>query len=467
MSSSDLEDFRLIKTKLHRPLIPVDLVSRPQLSDWLDVRRNRPLTLVSAPAGYGKSTLISSWLDTCKYPHVWLTLDEQDNDLKVFLSYFLAAIRTVFPEALEYTRNLLGAHNQPPIKELARSLSNEINQIEDFFVFVLDDYEVIQNVAMHDFINELLIYPPQNMNLVMCTRIDPPISLVNLRAQSQLTEIRAQDLCFTKEEAHVMLQNMLGNTVDMTTAQLMEAQTEGWVTGIRLAALALRHRVGKQRIEEKPTANNRYVSDYLMSEILDKQVNTFSEWLLKTSILARFNAGLCETVCSGESEMDGGVFLERLEGSNLFAIPLDDQCQWVRYHHLFRDFLQRELVRRYDTAEIATFHMQASNWFDQNGLIDEAIDHALAAGDLHAAAQIVERNRHTILDKDQWYVLKKWLARFPDEIKQQRPEFMLAEAWVLQFQFDLPAIISLMDTVENTLEDAGAEPAEWQERDGC
>jgi LuxR family maltose regulon positive regulatory protein len=452
MSIPALESLPLIQTKLHRPLVPVDLVSRSQLIDWLDERRHRPLTLVSAPAGYGKSTLISSWLDTCKYPNTWLSLDEGDNDLAVFLSYFLEAICIIFPEAAKNSQALLTAHTQPPIKELVINLSNEINQLDQFFVLVLDDFEVIQENLVHDFLNEFLLHPPQDFHLVLCSRIDPPLSIQKLRAQGQLTEIRAQDLRFSVEESYTFLQNMLGTTVDIATARYMDEQSEGWVTGLRLAALALRHRVGSQDTEEKPTANNRYVWDYLMSEILDSQKTGFSEWLIKTSILARFNAGLCEAVCIGKSELDGDSFLEWLVAANLFAIPLDDHNQWVRYHHLFREFLEGELARRYDSAEVAALHARASDWFAQNGLIEEALRHALAAGDVMGAAQLVEQNRNKILRTGLWHILGKWLDQLPDEIVEQRQALLMARAWVSSFQGVFEKIPLILETIDGLLE---------------
>ena len=469
------DKFILIQTKLYRPLLPIDLVPRPQLTEWLDERRKRPLTLVSAPAGYGKSTLISSWLDTCKYANAWLTLDEQDNDLMVFLTYFLEAIHSIFPNAAQHTQALLNAQTPPPGKELAIHLVNEINQIDQFFVLVLDDYEVIRNNAIHDLLNQLLIYPSRNMHLVLCTRIDPMISLVNLRAQGQLNEIRAQDLCFTEEETQILLQNMLGTSVDMAAVQFMEEQTEGWVTGLRLAALALRHRIGKQKIEVLPTPNNKYVSDYLMSEILDNQVASFSEWLLKTSILERFNPGLCEAVClderaelsqpEGAPQLDGEGFLTWLVDSNLFAIPLDDYNQWIRYHHLFREFLRTELGRRYDQTEICALHIRASEWFEQQGLMDEALQHALEAGDLHLAAQLVEQNGPALLDEDKWYVLERWLAKLPDDIIQQRAKLLLIKAWVLFYHFALPGIPALLESVEAILDVEASTLGLWGEVD--
>ncbi len=452
----------LIQTKLHRPILPIDLVPRPQLTSWLDERRNRPLTLVSAPAGYGKSTLISSWLDTCEYPYTWLTLDAGDNDLVLFLTYFLEAIRVIFPEAVRNTYAFLSAYTQPPIRELAIHLINEINQLDQFFVLVLDDYEVIQRAPVHDFLNEFLLHLPQGFHLVICSRIDPPLPILKLRAKGQVTEIRAQDLCFSEEEAHALLENMLGETVDTTTVQYLDEQAEGWVTGLRLAALALRHRVGKQPVNVAPKASNQYVLDYLMMEILNHQSVVFSEWLLKTSVLARFNAGLCEAVCLDERlessqiekspRLDGDGFLKRLVESNLFAIPLDDYNHWIRYHHLFRDLLLTELARRYDQTEIAALHIKASKWFAQQGFIDEALQHALEAGELPLAAQLVEQNGTALLNEDKWYVLERWLARLPDDIIQQRAMLLLFKAWVYFYHFKLHAIPALLETVESILE---------------
>jgi LuxR family maltose regulon positive regulatory protein len=465
----------LIQTKFHRPILPVDLVARPQLTDWLDERRNSPLTLVSAPAGYGKSTLISSWLDTCKYPHTWLTLDKGDNDLTGFLAYFLEAIRIIFPEAVKHSHALLNAYIQPPTKEIAISLVNEINQLDQFFVLVLDDFEVIQEHLIHDFLNEFLLHPPRGFHLVLCTRTDPFLSIQKLRAQSQLNEIRAQDLRFSVEESVTFLQNMLGTTVDIDTITKLDQQSEGWVTGLRLAALALRHRVGKRRIDLTPTASNQYVLDYLMTEILNSQTPVISEWLLKASILARFNAGLCEAVCIAErertlqpekdSQLDGDGFLKWLIGSNLFTIPLDDHNRWVRYHNLFREFLQNELVQRYDRAEISALHIQASAWFAGQGMIDDALHHALAADDFLVATRLVEQNVRQLQDEDQWQLLEKWIARLPDDIVQEHPKLMLAKVWLSFQNFALQAIPPILETIEKILETDADTQALWGEVD--
>jgi LuxR family maltose regulon positive regulatory protein len=443
----------LAQGKLYRPILPVDMVSRPQLTEWLDARVKIPVTLVSAPAGYGKSTLISSWLDHCNYPHTWLTLDAGDNDLAGFLTYFLEAIRVIFPEAGKNTQALLTASSQTPIKELAISLVNDINQLDEFFILVLDDFEVIQEYRIHDFLHEFLLHPPRCFHLVLCTRVDPLLPILKLRAKSQLTEIRAQDLRFSLEESYSFLQKMLGEHINLATAKTMDEQSEGWVTGLRLGALALRHRVGKGSIEVSPTVNNKYVLDYLMSEILENQEQIFSEALLKTSILARFNTELCQAVCAGRSGLKGDIFLEWLLASNLFVISLDDQNHWVRYHNLFREFLEEELVHRYDQSEICTLHIQASAWFAGQGMIDEALHHALVGGDLSTAVQVVEQHAQKLLSEDKWPILEKWLAKLPDEIVQQRPALLIAKAWVLNFQGAFWALSQILQSIDTIFEE--------------
>jgi LuxR family maltose regulon positive regulatory protein len=452
-------DSALIQTKLLRPILPVDLVPRPQLTEWLDARRQRPVTLVSAPAGYGKSTLISNWLDHCNYPSTWLTLDVGDNDLSGFLTYFLAAVREIYPEAAKKILSLISSGSKAPTWELANGLANDINQIDEYFVLVLDDYESIQNPQIHDFIDLFLLHPPQDFHLVICSRIDPPLSILKLRAQSRLTEIRAHDLRFSIEESFTFLQNMLGSTIDIDTIKKLDQQSEGWVTGLRLAALTLRHRVGNTVATVAPAANNQYVLDYLMSEILDNQTQVFSDCMVKTSILTRFNAGLCEALCFVENNQttqsnedysfDGDGFLKWLIGSNLFTVPLDDYHQWVRYHNLFRDFLRQELSHRYNPVEIAALHLKASQWFAQKGFVEEALDHALEAGDSVRAAQLIEQNTRKLLSEDKWYILENWLTRLPDEIIQGRPRLLIAKDWVYYYRFALAEIPPLLESIEN------------------
>ena len=253
------------------------------------------------------------------------------------------------------------------------------------------------------------------------------------------------------------MENILGTQIDRNKTDALVAQSEGWVTGIRLAALALRHRKGKESIAGSLAADNRYVMDYLVSEILENQSAVFSEWLLKTSILERFCTDLCEAVCATEegskgAKINGQEFLNWLEASNLFVIFLDDQGQWVRYHHLFQDFLQNELARRLNAGEIAVLHSLASAWYADNGLIDEALRHALAAGDVNSATQLVEQNLYKILRTGLFPILARWLDQFPEEIVAQQPKLLLARAWVSHFQGTFEQIPPILEKIDILIE---------------
>jgi len=247
----------------------------------------------------------------------------------------------------------------------------------------LDDYHLIETIAIHDLLNELLIHPPRNLHLVLGTRMDPPYPLITLRANSQLTEIRVQDLRFNIEETQQLFQNMVEIPIDQKMISELDTGTEGWVTGLRLAALAMRHRVGRDALPEELSVKNRYVTEYLVSEILARQAENLSDCMLNTSILESFCVDLCETVCfqsaelsgnrSASSEFNGVQFLEWLRTSNLFVIPLDDQNEWFRYHHLFREFLQQELAKRISPDDNKNLHAAAGRWYAQNGSIEEAL----------------------------------------------------------------------------------------------
>jgi len=421
-------------------------------------RLRQPLTLVSAPAGYGKSTLAKCWLDAMDLPHAWVSLDEHDDDLVVFLNYFLAAVQSIFPDVGDGTLALLKVSPLPPLSSISRCLINELAQIDQHFVLVLDDYHQIHETSINELINMLLHHPPHTMHLVICTRLDPLLSLVKLRAQGQITEIRAQDLRFTQEETITLLRKMLGRTVDETTIILLEKQTEGWVTGLRMAALALRHRVGRDRIQGDLTVHNRYVTEYLITEILAQQVPVHSDCMLKIAVLERFNAELCQTVCFGDqaenkpdsdSEMiNGNVFLEWLKISNLFVVPLDDQNQWFRFHHLFCEFLQDELSRRSRSEEITGLHERASQWFAENGYFEEALNHALTADNIDRAVKLVAQQRYALTNQLQWQRLERMLQKFPADTIERYPELLMLQTWLI-YHFggwgELPAAIKRVE----------------------
>ncbi|MGD9205851.1 MAG: AAA family ATPase, partial [Desulfobacterales bacterium] len=334
----------LITTKLHRPPLDRLHVHRPQLLERLDQRRSRPLTLVSAPAGYGKSVLISSWLETFDIPSAWVSLDKNDNDLRTFTAYFVAAVETLFSGSCRNTQALLSASDLPPSAVLGAKLLNELDRIKQRFILVLDDFHHIENDSVLEMITQLLSHPPQAMHLVLIGRLDPALPISALRVQSLVSEIRAQDLRFDLNETKEFLAQVLGIQVDLSTAAALEEKTEGWVAGLRLAALSMRHRNKFDPKLLESQVNAQYVMEYLFSEVFSRQPPEIRQYLLSIAILDRFCAPLCEAVCvSGAEalscELGGWEFVAWLKKENMFLIPLDAENRWFRFHHLFQKLL--------------------------------------------------------------------------------------------------------------------------------
>jgi len=397
---------------------------------------------------------MSCWLSSADCSTAWVSLDAHDSQLGNFLGYFLAAIETIFPDAFPESKALLTVTPQPSITAIAHTLISELNQIEEPFILVLDDYHLIETQIVHDLLSELLVHPPLNLHLVLGTRMDPPLPLATLRANNQMTEIRLQNLRFNQEETQKLFQEMIGISVDPTNIKGINAQAEGWVTGLRLAALAMYHRVGPDPIQGELSVQNRYVTEYLFNEILAKQASALSNCLLKTSILNRFCAELCKAICfpettlavdeSSQPELNGAHFLEWLQASNLFVIPLDDQSEWFRYHHIFQDFLRQELERRSDPDEILKLHTIAGHWYAENGWIEEALNHLLVANNMTDAIELIAQHRYQMMNDTQWPRLERWLSLFPVEIIEASAELWMLKTWLTYHrgQFaEIPALL--------------------------
>ena len=446
----------LIPTKLHRPPVAGDHLHRQQLLDRLNQRRQRPLTLISASAGYGKTTLASCWLEACDIPGGWVSLDKNDNDLRMFTAYFIAAVARLFPGACRNTQALLNVPDLPPIEAFAASLIKELDRVEQPFILVLDDYYLIKETVVHTLLAEILRHPPKSLHLVIVGRWDPPLPISKLRAQGLVTEVRTQDLRLTVAETATFLERLLGIQIDTATAAALEKKTEGWVTGLRLAAISMRHRGNIDLKLLEPQVEAQYVMEYLLTEVFSQQPPEIRQYLLATAILDRFCGPLCEVVCAPVAEpftgeMDGREFIAWLEKENMFLVPLDAKNRWFRFHHLFQKLLSNRLKRHFSSEDINGLHAKASAWFAENGLIEEAIRHALTAGEENRAADLVEQNRQAMLNTDRWYVIEKWLSMLPDTVIQQRPELLLAQAWVHYFHFRLTLIPSVLDVAESLL----------------
>ncbi len=442
-----------IATKLHRPQIAGNHLHRQHLLDHLDQRRYRPLTLISAPAGYGKTTLVSCWLETCDAPNAWVSLDKNDNDPYLFVSYLTSAIQHLFPDNLSKTQTLLNAASIPPSMTLSNSLVNELEEINEPFILVLDDFHVIKEKEIHQFISPLPQSPPGSLHLVIISLHDQPLQLVSLRGRSQMTEIRANELRFSKNEAIKFLSQVAGTSMDTTTATLLAEKTEGWVTGLRLSALSLRRRSDlKQKLFTLPE-KSRYVMDYIVTEVVEQQPADIQAFLLKTSILERFCGPLCSAVAGvAELDIDGRKFLRWLQKHNIFLVQLDDEHQWFRYHQLFKTILYRILRRRISAEDIAVLHTRAGNWLGERGLVEESLHHMIKGGDVTAAGNVLARYRHKMMNEEKWQMLGRHLRSLPDHVVERNPGLLMAKAWLLQNRAQINKIAPLVDQAQRLLQ---------------
>ncbi len=435
----------ILTTKLYLPLPRSGIVLRPRLIHHLNegLSSGSRLTLISAPAGFGKTTLVGEWIASCGTSVAWLSLDEGDNDPGRFLSYVVAALQTIQAGIGEGLLATLASAQLPPAEVILTNLLNEITTIREHFILVLDDYHLIDTQAVDQVLAFLLNHMPSPMHLVVVTREDPHLPLARLRARDQLIELRADDLRFTLSEASEFLNQTMGLALSMEDISALETRTEGWIAGLQLAALSMQNRQDTTSFIQSFTGSHRFVLDYLVEEVLHRQTDDVRSFLLQTSLLDRLCAPLCNAVTNRE---DGKAMLEILERSNLFLVPLDDQCQWYRYHHLFAEVLQAFLGEAY-SDQASTLHRRASIWFEQNDLPGEAILHALAARDFERAAALIEE---VWLEMDLAYQSAAWLVwanALPEEIIRARPVLCVGYAWAL-------LAIGQIEASETRLQDA-------------
>ena len=407
-----MQDNPLLSTKLFIPPLRAGVVSRPRLVERLHAGLDHKLTLISAPAGFGKTTLIIDWLDSMQpaRPVAWLSVEASDNDPVRFLRYLIAALQTIDSQVGQTVQPLLGSPQPPAFESLVTLLINDVATLAEPFVVILDDYHTIQLPAIHRAIDFLVEHQPPQMHLLLSTRQDPPVSLPRLRVRDQVTEIREQDLRFTPPEAAQFLNERLGRALDPDALATLESRTEGWIAGLQLAALSMQARSAEQRAAFVAafSGSHHHVIDYLADEVLDQQPLDIRQFLRQTSILERLSAPLCDAL-TGRNDSD--AVLRQLDDANLFLAPLDDQRVWYRYHRLFADFLRTEL----DTEAEAALHHKAALWFAGNDLLPEAAEHALAAGDAGEAVRIVAQAAEPAFQTASFTTLISWLDALPPE----------------------------------------------------
>ncbi|MBW3634165.1 MAG: hypothetical protein KY456_14160 [Chloroflexi bacterium] len=369
----------LLATKLYAPRSRSGLVSRPHLVARLARGAERPLTIVSAPAGFGKTTLLAEWLASRRASDraiAWVSLDPGDNDAALFWAYVVAALQTIRSGIGANALSLLHSPQPPPIESILTTLINELAALEDDVTLVLDDLHAIDAQTIYGAIAFLIEHLPPRLRLVVATRADPPLPLARLRGRGELTELRAADLRFTPGEAAAFLNEVMGFDLSATDIAALEGRTEGWIAGLQLAALSMQGHQDIPGFIRTFAGDHRYIVDYLLEEVLQRQPEGVRGFLLQTSILDRLNGPLCDAVTG---QIDGSARLEALERGNFFVVPLDDTRHWYRYHHLFADVLHARLLAEHPDR-VATLHRNASAWYERQGSMANAIAHALAGG---------------------------------------------------------------------------------------
>ncbi len=442
--------FPLLSTKLYPPLPTDGLVIRHRLIERIQAGLNNRLTIISAPPGFGKTTLLSEWLAANKnIKAAWYSLDEDDNEPGRFFSYIAASLRPLEPDSVPTLDSQLEAGSANP-RELTAALLNDLSEFSNKnVVLVLDDYHHITQQPIHDAVAYLIDHLPNNIHLVFISRVDPPLPLGRWRVRGQLTEIRADDLRFTEEEAAQFLNQTMGLSLSAEDIRTLEARTEGWVAGLQLAALSLQKSSNPSEIISAFAGSNRYVAEYLTDEVLSRQSEALRDFLLKTSILERFNASLCDHVLETSNSESMLVELER---ANLFIIPLDSESNWFRYHHLFADLLRRRLAQA-DQNKIADLHHRAAEWFEKNNFLLDAVRHWIAANEPERVASLMEHALSQTWGRVELAGLMKRVEALPEAVLAEHPSLSAFWAWSwFWLGYDNEKILPLLERAEKNLQ---------------
>lgn len=455
----------VLTTKFHFPSLRSQVVARSRLIESLNSAFQRKLTLVSAPAGFGKTTLVSEWLAVSKHPAAWLSLDKADRQIPRFLTYLVHAVRQVHPHLGTSILEMLQSQQSPPSEIILTILLNELVQHPVEFVLILDDYHLISSPLVDNALAFLLEHLPPQIHLIVVTREDPDLALARLRSRGELHELRANDLRFTATEAREFLNRRMGLKLSENDIQALLTRTEGWIAGLQLAAISMQGKAEVGAFIQSFTGNHRFVMDYLLEEVLEQQTPAIQTFLLYTSILDRFCGELCEALIP-DLPVSGQEMLEYLEKANLFLIPLDDARSWYRYHHLFADLLRQRLERlaNYDVGiRINELHIRASEWHEKAGWEIEAFHHATLANDIDRAERLIAGNGMPLHFRGAGAVVMSWLSSLPETVLEERPSLWITHAMVLTFSGQpLQDIHSKLQAVEALLKNR---PQDQQTKD--
>ena len=437
----------ILTTKLFIPQTRKVLVHRQRLLDRLSQGMEGKLTLVSGPAGFGKTTLLSAWVAESQRPAGWISLDAEDNDWSRFVTYLIKGLQTISDFITNDIIEMLYSAKPHDSDVLITYLINQIAEIHSPFSLVLDDYHVINEARIHELVQLILENLPPQMHLIISTRSDPPWPLARWRTRGELLEIRTQELRFNLEETVIFFNETMGLGLSRQNVEQLEARTEGWAAGLQMAALSLKEREDVPGFIQIFTGSHRFVFDYLVDEVFRGLSPEIQDFLLKTSILDRMCAQLCDHL---REASDSQSILGQLEQMNLFVIPLDDQRCWYRYHHLFLELIQ-QISRQKLSGQMPKLHRKAREWFQQNGLIGEAIHHGNAEGNFEQVANLIEKNFIATLEHRDRIALTRWLNALPAEIIQSRPWLNVAHAHVLLSAGSTQEITQLLQQAENSI----------------
>jgi len=468
----------ILATKLYIPPPRPNMVLRPRLSERLNKGLQRQLTLISAPAGFGKTTLVSEWVATCERPVAWLSLDEGENDPARFLAYLVAALQTIASTIGAGVVGVLQAPQPPPTEAILTALLNDITTIPDHFVLVLDDYHVIDARPIDAALTFLLEHLPPQMHLVIATREDPPLPLARLRARGQLTELRAADLRFTRFEAAGFLKGMMGLNLSAQDIAALDERTEGWIAGLQLAAISMQGQQDTASFIQSFSGSHHFVLDYLLEEVLKQQSESVQAFLLRTSILGRLCGPLCDALLEARDlrletstpaatpslkPQASSLMLEELERANLFIVPLDNERRWYRYHHLFADLLRQRLHQSIASStgdaqsRVNELHIRASQWYEDHGLELEAFAHAAAANDIVRAERLIEGHGIPLHVRGAVTTILNWLASLPTTVLNARPALWWRYASLLLVNGQTTGVEEKLDAAEAALQDTEAD----------
>jgi LuxR family maltose regulon positive regulatory protein len=437
----------ILKIKTCTPSFSGSKVIRSRLLTLIQEGLLHPLTLIAAPAGFGKTTLLSEWASVATMPVAWFSIDKSDNDPVQFITYMMSALESIQPGIGSEVLLMLRSFRPIAVQNIQVSFCNRLLETKTPFAVVLDDYHLVESQEIHQFVTYLLEHLPSHVHVILSTRSDPPIPLSRLRARSQLVEIRSQDLRFTPEESLDFLNEVMGLALSAEEIAILETRTEGWVVGLQLAALSLRGRKDTGTFIQAFSGSHQYILDYLVEEVLSRQPDEIIHFLLRTSVLERLNSALCNAVTGRQNSQD---ILETLERSNLFLVSLDDERHWYRYHHLFAELLQVRLQDMWPD-DIPGLHHRAAQWFENFGSGTEAIQHAIAAQDYVHAARLIEQSAVIMWSGNEGYLVFRWMNALPEEIIQTRPRLNCCKAWVLIHDAHFEEARTVLDAAEKFL----------------